>query len=132
MAKNKLYNKSYFSKRLRDAGYEVIKLSIPYQGDDFRKWTIVVNPGKQCIYRFNIFVTCFKDDQSKQFSFKFQGQNFEDFLLETKSMKLIIRIFDKTCELFDFDKSGKEQKTAFNSETINQLKQEEENKNENK
>lgn len=128
MSKNKLYNKSYFSKRLIEAGFHVIKLKIPYQKDDYRKWTIIVNPNKRIYnYNFNIFVTCYKDEISKEFSFKFQGQNFEDFILNTKSMKLIIRIFNKTLQLFDKDKSINEQKTAFNKEIVEQLKKENKN-----
>ena len=85
---------SYFCKRIVEEGFNIIKLPIPYESDDLRKWTIVVN-AKNCNYKYNIFITCFKDNITKDFSFKFQGQNFEDFILPTLSMKLIIKILKK-------------------------------------
>lgn len=94
MSKNKLYNLSYFCKRLAEEGFTIIKLPIPYESDDLRKWTIVVNTFHGN-YKFNIFITCFKNNETKDFSFKFQGQNFEDFILSTLSMKLIIKILKK-------------------------------------
>jgi hypothetical protein len=98
MAKNKLYNQSYFCKRIVEEGFNVIRLKIPYEYDDLRKWTIIVN--KQNInYKHNILITCFKDEQTKEFSFKFQGQKFDDFILPTLSMKLIIDILKKTTEI---------------------------------
>lgn len=127
MSKNKLYNRSYFTKRLVESGFSVQKLNIIYQLDDIRKWSVIVNPSKQLkCYNFNVLVTCYKDDKTKEFYFKFQGQNKEDFCLKTKSMKLIIRIFQKTVQLFDPNKSILEQENAFNHNTVNQL--EEENK----
>lgn len=119
MSKNKLYTKSYFSKRLKDAGFDVIKLKIPYQNEDNRKWTIIVNPGRKYsnTWKFNVFVTCYKEKDSKDFSFKFQGQDFKDFILETKSMKLIIKIFEKAIEM-----SNKQ--NVFNKESIEQIKKE--------
>ena len=69
MAKNKLYNQSYFCKRIVEEGFNVIRLKVPYESDDLRKWTIIVN--KQNInYKHNILITCFKDEQTKEFSFK--------------------------------------------------------------
>ena len=125
MSRNKLYNRSYFSKRLIQSGFEVTKLNIQYQKDDYRKWTIVVNPSnKMECYKFNVFVTCYKDDETKDYQFKIQGQNIEDFCLKTKSMKLIIRIFQKTVQLFDSSKSFKEQQNAFNDKHVNQLEKE--------
>jgi hypothetical protein len=97
MSRNKLYNQSYFCKRIIEEGFNIIRLNIPYAKDDLRKWTIVVN--KQHIeYKHNIVITCFKDEETKEFSFKFQGQKFEDFILPTLSMKLIISILKKTTE----------------------------------
>ena len=97
MSKNKLYNQSYFCKRIVEEGFNVIKLRIPYESDDLRKWTIVVN--KQNLdYKHNILITCFKDEETKEFSFKFQGQKFDDFILPTLTMKLIISILKRTME----------------------------------
>ena len=124
MAKNKLYNRSYFTKRLVESGFQVRRLNVNYQPDDVRKWTICVNPLKQQNYNFNVLVTCYKDDKTKDYTFKFQGQNKEDFCLKTKSMKLIIRIFQKTVQLFDSNKSILEQENAFTNEHVTELEKE--------
>lgn len=124
MSKNKLYNRSYFTKRLVESGFSVQRLNVNYQQDDVRKWTICVNPSKQQNYNFNVIVTCYKDDKTKAFYFKFQGQNKEDFTLKTKSMKLIIRIFQKTIQLFDSSKSFNEQENAFNDKHVTELEKE--------
>lgn len=97
MSKNKLYNKSYFCKRLVEAGFDVNRLNIPYAADDLRKWTVAVNK-QQSEYKHNILITCFKDETTKEFSFKFQGQKFDDFVLPTLTMNLIIDILKKTME----------------------------------
>ena len=97
MSKNKLYNQSYFRKRLVEEGFDVIKLNIPYEADDLRKWSVVVNK-QNSNYKYNILITCFKDESTKEFSFKFQGQKFDDFILPTLTMKLIIDILKKATE----------------------------------
>lgn len=94
MSKNKLYNQSYFCKRLVEQGFDIIRLNIPYAQDDLRKWTIVVNK-QQSEYKHNILITCFKNEETKDFSFKFQGQKFDDFILPTLTMNLIIGILKK-------------------------------------
>jgi hypothetical protein len=97
MSKNKLYNKSYFCKRLVENGFDVTRLNVRYEENDLRKWTVVVN--RQGLeYKHQIFITCFKDEETKEFSFKFQGQSFDDFILPTLTMKLIIDILKKTTE----------------------------------
>ncbi len=97
MAKNKLYTKSYFKKRIVEQGFDIIDLKIPYEKNDLRKWTLVVNKTKSN-YKMNIIITCFKDETTKEFCFKFQGQRKKEFLLETLSMKLIIDILKKTTD----------------------------------
>jgi hypothetical protein len=97
MSKNKLYTKSYFKKRIVEQGFDVIDLKIPYENNDLRKWSLVINKTK-CNYKMNIIITCFKDENTKEFCFKFQGQRKKEFLLETLSMKLIIDILKKTTE----------------------------------
>lgn len=125
MAKNKLYNRSYFSKRLAQSGFNVQRLNVNYQENDVRRWTVCVNPNKQMkCYNFNVLVTCYKDKE--EFYFKFQGQTKEDFTLKTKSMKLIIRIFQKTVQLFDPNKSILEQENAFNNDKVTELEHEDE------
>ena len=91
MSKNKLYNQSYFIKRILDAGFYVTRLNVKFEDDDTRKWMILVN-SKKIPYRFNICITCFKESTS-DFSFKFQGPN-RDFILNTLSMNTIIEILN--------------------------------------
>ena len=95
MSKNKLYNQSYFVKRILDAGFFVTRLNVKFESDDVRKWMILVN-SKKIPYRSNICITCFKDDKNPQkFSFKFQGQSERDFILNTMSMNTIIEILNE-------------------------------------
>jgi hypothetical protein len=91
MSKNKLYNQSYFVKRILDAGYSVTRLNIKFETDDNRRWMILIN-SKRIKYQHNICVTCFKTKE--EFSFKFQGQAIRDFILNTKSMNTIIEILN--------------------------------------
>lgn len=94
MSRNKLYNMSYFCKRLVENGFDVNRLRIPYMSDDIRKWSVVVNKqGSE--YKHNILITCFKNEETKEFIFKFQGQSAEDFMLPTQTMTLIIEILEK-------------------------------------
>lgn len=98
MSKNKLYTPSYFCKRIIESGFDVTRLNIKYEPDDLRKWSIIVN--KSGInYKHNILITCFKDEKTKDFSFKFQGKKFDDFVLPTLTMKLIIDILIKATEI---------------------------------
>ena len=94
MPKNKLYNQSYFVKRLLDAGFDVRRLHIQFENDDIRKWMIIVN-SRFTEYKNNICITCFKKN-SNEFSFKMQGQGERDFTLKTKSMTSIIEILKST------------------------------------
>ncbi len=106
--KNKLYCRGYFCSRLIDNGFKIIKLDINYEPNDMRKWTIIVN-SKSNKYNFNIFITCFKDDETKEFCFKFQGQREREFILKTMSMEIIIKILkkamlDENSEIGDIEK----------------------------
>lgn len=104
MAKNKLYTLSYFCKRIIEQGFDVIKLNIPYEKNDLRKWTIVVNKHKSD-YKMNILITCFKNEETKEFCFKFQGQRKKEFILETLTMNLIIEILKKAMEASNEEES---------------------------
>ena len=97
MAKNKLYNQSYFVKRLVESGFDVKRLNIKFEDDDYRRWIILVN-SRDTSYRYNICITCFKyiENDEKKFSFKFQGQKNRDFILNTLSMSTIIKILRST------------------------------------
>ena len=93
MPKNKLYNQSYFVKRILDAGFFVTRLNVRFESDDSRKWMILVN-SKKIPYRSNICITCFRDANDGTFSFKFQGARDRDFMLNTMSMGTIIEILN--------------------------------------
>ena len=103
MAKNKLYNLSYFSKRLIDAGFNVNKIVPSYEADDPRKWTLLVINLKNNQYKFNILITCYKNETTKQFSFLFQGQQPREFTYKTLSMILIINLLKETMKPFKSD-----------------------------
>lgn len=53
---NSITKQSYFIKRLRDSGYLVEKLDIPYSELDPREWTIIIDAGTA-----NIFCTLYKN-----------------------------------------------------------------------
>ena len=94
MSKNKLYNQSYFVKRLLDAGFDVRRLKIDFEPDDVRRWMIIVNQ-RDSEYKNNICITCFKFSP-ENFSFRMQGQGERDFTLKTLSMTSIIEILRRT------------------------------------
>ena len=52
---NKIDTPGYFIKRLRDAGYIVMRIFDKFAPEDNRKWTICVSPGKE-----SVFITCYK------------------------------------------------------------------------
>lgn len=97
MSKNKLYNQSYFVKRLLDAGFTVKRLNIHFEDNDSRKWMILVND-RNNPYQFNICITCFKyyENGELKFTFKFQGQKEADFIFKTMTMNTIISILNST------------------------------------
>lgn len=104
MAKNKLYNLSYFTKRLVESGFNVIKLVPRYEYDDPRKWTVNVVNIKNASYKFNILITCFKDEKTKEFSFLFQGQQPREFTYKTLSMVLIIDLLREAMKPMEVNK----------------------------
>ncbi|MBC8416785.1 hypothetical protein H8E06_00465 [bacterium] len=52
--KNKITTQGYFIKRLRDNGFIVNRSFSSYNNQDSRRWTVLVNPGKE-----SVFITCF-------------------------------------------------------------------------
>ena len=100
MEKNKLYTCSYFCKRIIEQGFDVIRLNIPYEKNDLRKWSIVVNK-KKASYKMNVMITCFKNEETKNFEFQFQGQRKKAFFLSTLTMNMIIDILKKAMESID-------------------------------
>jgi hypothetical protein len=53
MPKNNIATQGYFIKRLRDAGYYIIRMFDNYAEDDKRKWTVIINPSTD-----SILLTC--------------------------------------------------------------------------
>jgi len=87
--KNKLYTLSYFRKRLKEAGITSIRLINNFREDDERYWAILVDPGNR-----NIITICYKND-SLNFHFKLMTPSLSNFIISTKSMKIIIDNFKK-------------------------------------
>lgn len=75
------------------------RLNIRFEQNDSRRWMILVN-ARNTEYKHNICITCFKNRESGEFLFKFQGQTECDFSYSTKSMTLIIGILKK---VFNYD-----------------------------
>lgn len=85
---NKITTFSYFTKRLKDSGFEVWKICDTYSKADARKWTVMIDPGNT-----SIFITCYKngDFNSDMFEFYDGGQYFRrNFSLKTSSMEVIV------------------------------------------
>ena len=93
MSRNKLYNQSYFVKRVLDAGFFVTRLNIRFEPNDARRWMVLIN-SKNIPYKHNICITCFKKFNSDEFMFKIQGQGSRDIELRTMSMSTIIKILN--------------------------------------
>ena len=87
--KNKVTTCGYFLKRLRDNGYFSYRLFNDYGQTDPRRWTIIVNPGKE-----SVFITCFfNKDFFNDLMFEFNdGGNLlpKNFQLKTDSMEVVI------------------------------------------
>jgi|TARA_R100000951_G_C2602987_1_gene168767 hypothetical protein len=87
--KNKLKTAGYFIKRLKDAGYVVLRMFHKYSDKDSRKWTILVDPSGASIY-----ITCFEDRPFRGeylFSFEDGNQLFaRGYVLKTSSIDVVI------------------------------------------
>ena len=86
---NKITTLSYFTKRLKDSGYEVWKLFDAYSESDDRCWTIVIDPGVA-----SIICTCRVDsgDWDKSYFELTDGDRFipRGFKLATNSIEVFI------------------------------------------
>lgn len=89
--KNKIKTPGYFIKRLRDNKFGVLRVFQNYGIHDFRKWTVLIDPGGT-----SIFVTCynnknFNDDVMFEFN---DGGNFfpKNFSISTESIEVIIQL----------------------------------------
>jgi len=90
--KNKITTQGYFIKRMRDNGFDIVRLYDRYSESDCRKWTCVVNPKAD-----SIFVTCCHHDEwpwTGLFHIHDEGQLFPKGLyINTDSMEVIIKHF---------------------------------------
>lgn len=87
--KNRIDTLSYFVKRMRDCGYDVVKLYNGYNDTDPRKWTVLIDPKG-----VNLMVTCYKnrhEEDDYQFEFNDGGNLFPmNYIIRTVSMEVII------------------------------------------
>lgn len=87
--KNKLKTAGYFIKRLRDSGFETLRIFNEYSESDPRKWTALVNPGGT-----SVFITCYENRPFKGeylFAFDDGNQYFKNFNLKTDSIEVVVR-----------------------------------------
>ena len=82
-SKNKIYTKSYFKKRLLEAGFTIKDPEINYDLIESRYWSLVVDVGRK-----NIFVTCYRVSFDN-FWFNFSSEKVSNFKIYTKSMEVI-------------------------------------------
>jgi hypothetical protein len=89
MSKNKITTLSYFTKRLKDSGFNVWKICDNFSVADPRKWTVLIDPGNT-----SVFVTCYENREYKGdrlFEFDDGGRFFpRNFFIRTNSMEVII------------------------------------------
>ncbi len=95
MAHNKLTNISYFCKRLRDNGYNVIKIYDEYNEADPRCWTVVIEPRAAsvfCTLYKNASIDNLKESEIGHYFFEFYdgGQFLPNMKYKTLSMEVII------------------------------------------
>ena len=90
MRKNNLYTKSYFIKRLLEAGYFVTRVVDRYNDDDTRYWSISVMERNECN---RAMITCIKPDEG--FYFRVNGPNDTNIKLETLSMNIVCETIER-------------------------------------
>jgi len=88
---NKIKTPGYFIKRLRDCKYSVLRVFQNYGMSDFRKWTILVDPGNT-----SVFVTCYTNkDFNNEIMFEFNdGGNYfpKNFSISTESIEVVVQL----------------------------------------
>ena len=86
---NKLKTAGYVIKRLKDNGFVVFKMFNAYGEQDFRRWTVLIDPG-----RSSVFLTCFHNkDNINEIIFEFDdgGVSFpRGFYLKTESVEVLV------------------------------------------
>jgi len=87
--KNKLKTAGYFIKRLRDSGFETIRIFNGYSDSDPSKWTLLIDPKNT-----SVFVTCFENTPFKGeylFTFEDGNQRFRTgYSLKTDSIEVVV------------------------------------------
>lgn len=101
MSNNKITTQGYFVKRLRDYGYYVCRVFDKYSVNDKRKWTLIINPGKE-----SLFVTCYKTSEfsnSATYEISDGGTALpKNLFINTDSIEVVT----KYLEQFDIEKIG--------------------------
>ena len=89
MPKNKITTQGYFVKRLRDAGYYVVRLYSRYSKDDPRKWTVILNPKRE-----SLLITCYDGSDFEGialYEFNDGGVNLpRNFNISTDSIEVVL------------------------------------------
>ncbi len=86
MSNNKLHNRSYFCKRLREEGIDTTTLVVYDKGErrmpasPERRWTVACSPA-------DIIVTCYKKDED--FWFRMETSDSWNTIIRTQSMKVV-------------------------------------------
>ncbi len=87
--KNKISTLGYFKKRLRDCGFIVLDVFNNYSETDKRKWTVIINPGKE-----SLFITCSNTEDFDEPLFEFSDNGVKvkpkNLQIATASMEVII------------------------------------------
>lgn len=91
---NNITTQGYFIKRLRDCGFVVIKLFHNYSIMDPRKWSILINPGRE-----SVIITCYQNKnfiKDDIFEINDGGSKIpRNFHLSTDSMEVMISFLIK-------------------------------------
>lgn len=87
---NNIDTPGYFIKRLRDAGFIVIRLFDKFAPEDSRKWMVCVNPSQE-----SVIITCYNTFGEDRDLIKFQIDDGnvkwpKNFFLNTSSINIVI------------------------------------------
>jgi hypothetical protein len=84
--KNKLYTKSYFSKRIKEKGFKCEVIYDSYNPKGIRYWTVIVDSGGR-----DIMITCVKKSPTEYY-FLGSLDSVNNYVLNTHSMDVIINL----------------------------------------
>lgn len=88
---NSIATPGYFIKRMRDAGFIVIRLFDKFTPEDSRKWMVCVNPSQE-----SVIITCHNNFTEERDLIKFQLDDGnvkwpKNFYLNTSSINIVIQ-----------------------------------------